>query len=94
MPSDLAESVAGAGAALGLVVSDGEQGWGSSHCSLPVGKVAMALQGRMLCLGEGSRLGQGVLADGEMGLDSCVTFTGQPWLRGQLTGTLSPGRIP
>lgn len=69
---------------------------GGAHPTAPFlcGRWPWLQQGRMLCLGEGSRLGQGVLADGEMGLDSCVTFTGQSWLRGQLTGTLSPGRIP
>lgn len=59
LPSDLAESVAGAGAALGLVVSDGEQGWGSSHCSLPVWKVAMAPAGQDALPGRGKQAGPG-----------------------------------
>lgn len=67
---------------------DGEQWWGLSHCTVPVGKVAMAPAGQDALPEEGSRLGQGLLVDEEMGLDTCMT-AGEYWLRTQLIGTLS-----
>lgn len=63
-PCALAEST---GTALGLVVCDGEQGWGSSHCSLPVCK----LKGRMDAVPGTGRLGQDVLVGGEINFDMC-----------------------
>lgn len=66
---DLAESVSGLGEPWGWCVMGG-----SAHCSIAVGRVALAPAGQGALPGRGE---QGGLVGGEKDLDTCVTCTAE-----------------